>query len=174
MRYRKECIDGYEEYQVDTDGIVYGKNGKPLKHSLNHNGYCIVNFYINHKRYGFAIHTLVAKQFINNDDPLKCQVNHIDGNKKNNKVTNLEWVTPSENVRHSIEILGNDFSGKNNSNSRSIKGTHKYSKDVLFFHSISDAGKYFTKGNYRNTVNCIWKALNGYNKTYRNYFWEYC
>lgn len=66
MEYKRQNINGYEEYQVDTNGVVYGKNGKKLKYSINHNGYCIVNFYNNHKRKGFAIHTLVAKQFILN------------------------------------------------------------------------------------------------------------
>lgn len=174
MEYKKESVKGYEEYQVDTNGIVYGKNGKPLKYSLNHNGYCIINFYINHIRTGFGIHTLVASQFIPNNDPLKWQVNHIDGNKENNNVDNLEWVTPEENARHSREILGNDFSGRNSSNAKPIRGINKYTNEILMFDSLSDAGKFFTKNNYRNTMKCIWKALNGRNKTYHNYIWEYC
>ena len=46
MEYKREPVKGYEEYEVDTNGVVYGKNGKPLKYSINHNGYCIINFYI--------------------------------------------------------------------------------------------------------------------------------
>jgi hypothetical protein len=48
---------------------------------------------------------LVAKTFIININN-KSQINHIDGNKKNNTVKNLEWVTPSENIIHSRKILG--------------------------------------------------------------------
>ena len=174
MEYKKEPVKGYEEYQVDTNGIVYGKNGKPLKYSLNHKGYCIINFYINGQIKGFAIHTLVAKQFIPNNDPSKWQVNHKNGNKEDNRVSNLEWVTPKENMRHSIEVLRNDFSGYNSSNAKPIKGINKYTNEVLVFGSLSDAGRYFTKNDYRNTMKCIWKALNGRNKTYHNYIWKYC
>jgi hypothetical protein len=174
MEYRKEPVKGYEEYQVDTNGVIYSKKGKPLKYSLNYRGYCIINFYINHKRTGFGIHTLVATQFIPNDDPLKWQVNHKDGNKENNCVDNLEWMTPLENTKHSIEVLGNNFSGGNNPNSKSIKGISKNKKEILIFNSLADAGRYFSKENYRNIMKSIWKALNGRRKSYHDYIWEYC
>ena len=52
------------------------------------------------------VHRLVAKLFIPNDNPKKFQVNHIDSNRYNNRVDNLEWVTPKENVYHSF-MYGN-------------------------------------------------------------------
>lgn len=52
------------------------------------------------------IHILVAEAFIPNPRPEADQVNHIDGDKTNNCVENLEWVTQSENVLHSVHILG--------------------------------------------------------------------
>ena len=89
--YRREKVNGYEGYEVDTNGVIYGKRGKPLKFSINPNGYCIITFSINGKEKGFGVHQIVARQFITNDDPEhKTQVNHIDGNKENNRVENLE------------------------------------------------------------------------------------
>ena len=106
MEYQKKsvAVEGFEMYQVDTNGIVYAKNGKPLKYSINHNGYCIVNFYVNHKRKGFAIHTLIALTFIPNPDNLP-EVNHKDGDKHNNCVNNLEWCTQAYNINYSIENI---------------------------------------------------------------------
>ena len=175
--YKKEPIKDYEEYQVDTNGRVYSKRDKPLKYSLNHNGYCIVNLLKNGQRKGFGIHTLVAKQFIENVDTEKyVQVNHKDGNKQNNNVNNLEWVTCKENVRHAIEVLKKDNKGKNNVRSKRVKGTNKNNKnEVLIFDSLADAGRYFCKENrnFRYAQNSIHRALNGLRKSYKGYYWEY-
>lgn len=58
----------------------------------------------NHVRKYFLIHRLVAEAFIINDNPKeKTDVNHIDGNKKNNCVNNLEWCTRSYNLHHAYE-----------------------------------------------------------------------
>lgn len=175
MEYRKEPVKGYEEYQVDTNGIVYGKNGKPLKYSLNHKGYCIINFYVDHKRTGFGIHTLVASQFIPNNDPLKWQVNHVDGNKENNNVDNLEWVTPEENMRHSVDVLGNNI-GVKNGGAKTIKGINKKDGTEIYFDAMSDGARYFVEENKIKFIyakNSLWRALNGKRKSYKGYYWQY-
>lgn len=172
VEYKKEPVKGYEEYQVDTNGIVYGKNGKPLKYSLNHKGYCIINFSIGHQIKGFAIHTLVAKQFIPNDDPLKWQVNHVDGNKENNNIDNLEWVTPEENMRHSKEVLGNN----NSSQAKPIKGVSKKDGTEIFFDAMSDGARYLAKEykiKFAYAKCSLWRALSGYRKSYKGYYWQY-
>lgn len=51
------------------------------------------------------IHRIVAEAFISRPDG-KTQINHIDGNKTNNRVDNLEWCTQSENMRHRVDVLG--------------------------------------------------------------------
>jgi hypothetical protein len=56
------------------------------------------------------IHRLLAQTFINNPHN-KEQVNHIDGNKMNNELCNLEWVTCKENIIHSFKVLGRKSSG---------------------------------------------------------------
>lgn len=97
-----EFVQDFENYLVSTLGNVKTVNGKPKKIVYDNKGYGRVELWKNNKGRKFRVHRLVAEAFIPN--PLgKEQVNHIDGNKKNNCVSNLEWVTPKENIRHAIE-----------------------------------------------------------------------
>lgn len=178
MNYEKRPVNikGWGMYQVDTNGVVYSKKDKPLKYSINPRGYCIVNFYHNHTRKGFAIHTLVAETFINGKTMERNQVNHKDGNTQNNCVDNLEWVTPKENTYHSIYVLGNDYSGSKSIKAKSIVGIDKYTNEIKYnFDSISDAAKFFVKinGNYRTIETCIWRVLKNKRKSYRGCIWKY-
>lgn len=102
-------IDGYEGlYQVSNLGNVKSltnrsnhKEEKILK--LNTNGkYYLVNICKNTKKKTLLIHRLVAKAFIDNPNNLP-QINHINGNKLDNRVENLEWCTCRENIIHSIK-----------------------------------------------------------------------
>lgn len=102
-----KVVKGFENYLVSSLGNVKTINGKLKKvvyDSANDYGY--VELWKNNKGKKFRIHRLVAETFIPNILG-KEQVNHIDGDKKNNCVSNLEWVTPKENIRHAIE---NDLS----------------------------------------------------------------
>ena len=60
----------------------------------------------NGKRKSHLIHRLVAKAYLPNENNL-AEVNHIDGDKTNNNVDNLEWVNRKTNIKHSMEVLGN-------------------------------------------------------------------
>ena len=157
-----------KEYKVSDTGIVYGKSGKPLKPSINPNGYQIVVFTINGKQKGFSVHNLVARAFVKGYKK-GLQVNHKDGNKLNNNASNLEWCTPLENVRHSIEVLGFNKRGKNHPKARAIVGFHKLTGEKLYeFDCLSDAARYF--GSCRSS---IWRALNGDRKTFKKCVWKY-
>lgn len=70
--------------------------GKLLKYNYDKQGYLLVHLCTNGKRKCKKVHRLVAETFIKNEYN-KIYVNHKDGNKQNNNVSNLEWVTPSEN-----------------------------------------------------------------------------
>lgn len=73
---------------------------KILKSSPNNHNVCNVKLYKNRKGKTFSVHRLVAVAFLSIKDN-KDVVNHIDGNRLNNKVSNLEWVNPRENKTHS-------------------------------------------------------------------------
>ena len=97
------------KYQISNLGRVrsYCKNKeKILKPLYDKDGYVCFNLYKNGIMTTRKCHRLVADAFIANEYS-KPQVNHIDGNKSNNIVSNLEWATRSENVNHSINVLGN-------------------------------------------------------------------
>ena len=73
------------------------------EHDIDEHGYCVVSLYDAKHGPGYSrmVHVLVAQAFIDNPDPEhKTQVNHIDGNKENNDISNLEWVTAKENNEH--------------------------------------------------------------------------
>ncbi len=69
---------------------------------MSSKGYLRVTLYKDGSRKNFLIHRLIATHFIPNPEN-KPQVNHIDGNKINNNIDNLEWVTPSENTQHAYD-----------------------------------------------------------------------
>ena len=104
------------EYAVSNTGIIKSiyrlvksgtSNYKPVKEKiktqqLSANGYLSVNLFIKQKATKMLIHRAVALAFIPNPKN-KPQVNHIDGNKLNNNVSNLEWSTGSENMIHAYK-----------------------------------------------------------------------
>jgi hypothetical protein len=91
-----KCIEN-SEYEVSTLGRFRSLSGRINERKPHPAGY--IRVYV--RSVGVRpLHTLVAKAFIHNDKPdYKTVVNHIDGNRSNNCVTNLEWVTPRENAQ---------------------------------------------------------------------------
>lgn len=96
-------IVGFPHYSVTRDGQVYSiKSGKFLKTYVRDDGYCIVSLREGTQTKIHRVHRIVALAYI----PVvegKPHVNHIDGNKQNNRVENLEWVNRSENMLHAHE-----------------------------------------------------------------------
>lgn len=99
---KKRTIKSHPDYAVSDCGEVYGKTNKLLKHDITHDGYHRVTLYKNNKPKHYPIHRLVAEAFIPNPED-KPTINHIDGNKANNSISNLEWSTRSENSQHAFD-----------------------------------------------------------------------
>jgi len=94
-------------YKVLRNGQIIGKFGRPLT-QYKRGEYLAVMMSINKKHKIESVHRLLAKKYIPN--PLnKPMVNHIDKNKTNNKLSNLEWVTCSENMQHSSKLSWYDI-----------------------------------------------------------------
>ena len=95
---RKLCETIYK------DGRVANFSQTILKAVPNKKGYLKVYLSVKSKKYTKSLHRIVAESFIEN--PLnKKTVNHIDCDKTNNHVSNLEWATNSENMRHAFDVL---------------------------------------------------------------------
>ena len=101
----KEIWKGFpgleSRYLVSNFGKIYSLRYKKLLSTYSQDGYDYVSFVVNRKHTNISVHRAVALTFIPNPEG-KEEVNHIDGNKKNNSTTNLEWVSRKENVNHAI------------------------------------------------------------------------
>ena len=92
--------EGDGTYIVDTEGNIYRK----LVPATSPNGYLRIGLRDKkNSRHWYSVHRIVAKAYIPNEKNLP-QVNHIDGNKQNNHVENLEWCTQVQNVEHAYRI----------------------------------------------------------------------
>lgn len=87
-------------YLVGQDGTIYSKHYKKmLNPKKNHDGYLRIQIWKNRKCRFVGVHRVVAETFLPNPEN-KPFVNHIDGDKQNNRVENLEWCTQKENINH--------------------------------------------------------------------------
>lgn len=187
-----KSIDGTGgRYEVSNTGKVrslnYMAHGKPgmLKPLETKDGYYKVRIYYPCGYKGEFVHRLVAKAFLpSNGEGL--QVNHIDGNKKNNRIENLEFCTAKENVRHSYKIgLRDDqlrkqsetlkgkpiarFQKHVEESKMKIKATNIETGEVLFFESQAQAAQ---KLNAHQPS--IYRVVHGVKKSHHGYKFEMC
>ena len=145
----------FRDYEFSNFGNFRSKKtGKILKNSLNENGY-VVTFLYHHskqKRVRVRLHRIVGELFIEKPlDPNKNHINHIDGIKTNNHVSNLEWITNQENIQHSIDTglrKRSPFQKLNEEDVRTIR--ELYDKTNL---SLNDLAKKFDVKD--STIFCI-------------------
>lgn len=120
----------YKGYFITKDGRVFNKHNKQLSPVDNGKGYLILNINIDGKRKCKALHRLLAEAFIPNPDNLP-EVNHIDANRTNNSLDNLEWVTHGQNIRHSYKMQNRSAVGVNNANVTITEDTVKEICELL-------------------------------------------
>lgn len=158
MSYKKVKLDIDNRYSIDTNGTVYGVNGDAKILFKKPNGYLQTQI---GKGNTYYVHRLVANTFIPNPEN-KPTVNHINGDKTDNRVENLEWATYFEQINHAGKYLGS---------SRGLMKIVQIDKCtgliVNQFNSIKEASN--TTGiNYGN----ISSAVSGRLKTAGGYIWQ--
>lgn len=136
------------------------KKGKLKKLTLNKKGYLKVSLFKNGKSQTREVQRYVAEAFIPNPNYLE-QVNHINGDKTNNCINNLEWISPLENTRHSINILGKNHKIK--VNQYDLDGNY-----IATYESVKEAG-------LKNNIKPFNISLVLKNKRHRagGYKWKY-
>ena len=149
--------------------IIQAKiKGQLLKPSINGDGYYQVTLSKNDEHLITRIHRLVAQTFIPNKDN-KTQVNHINGNKLDNRVENLEWCTCKENILHAVAY--NLMKPVKEEEHYYAKKVGKYDKNnnlLEVYGTIEKAGV-----NNKIRPNAIVNCLKGRSKTSGGYVWKY-
>jgi len=167
-------IKGYEEYyevsnlgrirsldRLRWNGRGYQKQlGAIKRQTVNNMGYYVVGLSKDGKNTLFLVHRIIAEAFIPNPKNLPL-VNHIDGNKLNITLENLEWSTHAKNNAHAIESGLNIVKKK-------IKGIHTKTNEIVYFESAREADRVLKIG-YKNISAC----LTGRQHTAGGYKWEF-
>ncbi len=172
----KDIEDFEGQYQVSNLGNIRSQPNKANHFKTVHNigqynnshGYMIVSLFKNKLQKSYQVHRLVAQAFIPNPNNYS-QVNHIDGNKLNNCVNNLEWCTAKQNMQHAKQNgLRADFSGNNNPRIRKINQYDLQGNFIKQWNSIYDIINEL--GICRSS---IWRACTGRFKQTNGYIWKY-
>lgn len=142
----------------DTGRVMSYKRGKWTELKPNNNGCGYYRVGIGHENPCY-IHRLVAETYVSNPDPkTKTQINHINGNKADNRACNLEWCTPSENAKHAFATGLKHSAGKR----IRIKETGEV------FESEAECARHIN-GIQGNIASC----LSNKRHTHRGYHFEY-
>ena len=171
-----KLIQDFPNYRIREDGIIEScykfktsiptdawREVKPIYDKGC--GYLIVTLCHEGIRKNKRVHRLLGEAFIPNPQN-KAHINHIDGNKLNNCITNLEWNTPTENTNHAIKLgLYDPSKSRNTAVIQICKDT---GKQLAEFSSIHEAERVTGTASQN-----IWKVCNGKRKSAGNFAWAY-
>lgn len=145
------------------DGANHRLNGKVLKIRKNTHGYLDISLYKNSVSSNNTIHRLVAEAFIPNPEN-KPQVNHIDEDKTNNSLANLEWMTAKENNNHGTR---NERSSK--TKSIAIIATNTTTCESTEFYGINECARQLdlNSANITSVLKGRYKQTGGYTFKYK-------
>lgn len=169
-----KAVKGYEGlYEVSSHGRVKSlkrlhTKERILCQAINHKGYARVVLWKENKQRKFSVHRLVAQAFIENPEA-KPQVNHIDENKLNNRVENLEWCSQLENHRHGT--INERISKSLTNNPKKSKPVTAYDDEgnsVFSFPSVYEASRK-TGINVSSIRDCLHKRT----KHAGGYIWQF-
>ena len=128
---------------INACGVIVTRKGSILKPRFNRCGYMRVTMHKDGKVNTEVIHRCVAEAFIPNNKNLP-QVNHKDGNKRNNSVSNLEWCTASENMHHAAQKgLRNNALEYAKSKRKAVIATNIETGEKTLYKSVHEAEKVF-------------------------------
>lgn len=160
----------YDDYIIYDDGRIYSlRRNKFLTNKIMKDGYCRLQLYKNGKCKMYNVHRIVAEVFIPNQYN-KPFVNHIDGNKQNNHVKNLEWVTQKENIDHAFRTGLSTYQLKNTGSLCVPIIQFKDGKIIQKFPSIIEAHRQL--GYSRSSISKCCRHMKNY-KTAYGYIWEF-
>lgn len=129
-----------DRYVTEKTGKQQFRKGQLIKTRQNKNGYLQFGLNKDGKRKMVYVHIIIAQTFIDNIDNLPV-VNHIDGNKLNNRVDNLEWCSYSENNKHAYDELNRSIV-KEGGSPKTVYIIDTFNKSLLWYESISETERH--------------------------------
>ena len=165
-QWKQIIMNGIEyDYLISNHGRVFSlKRQKMLKPRKHTGGYLKVKLFKNDKEKYFLIHRLVAIHFIPNNDEEKTEVNHIDENKENNHVENLEWCTREYNMRYGTRIERQKKTTLDSGRGKRVRCVETHQE----FESVHEASRFLGVDN-----SSLRACLKGRTKTCKGLHWEY-